>query len=483
MTEPSQTAEELHTWKEIAEFLQVSVRTAKYWEEHQGLPVLRGPGEKSRVWALKSDLQTWRANRIRIPECSPHTSEPLTAARVGPTPQSRRDQMAEPVLNEAATSSSFLDPAAKESRTIVLPPVSVPNVQGATAPRGVSRRSLLGLISGGSAVVAASYLLFRHAELPSRAVLTGKLLTVMDPLGRTLWTHEFPLGQRIEPEPWQVQVLDLHGTGRPGVLVVCNFVTDGGGREPGKGEIFYFGSDGSIQWRLPCQPNILDCDGRSFESDWNCSHLIVTRQDGEYVIWAGVRHGIRFPGVILRVDSRGESRIHVANAGNIDRLNSFNINGKEFIVFDGVNNAFDRPCVGLVGTDDPPSVSPPGGSRLYQFVGGPTGELRSYVLFPTTEFDLAMNSPYARPGAVEVPQGSISLEVGYQRYTLQYVLSDTLEPRFVSPSGSYSFGHRHFEEQGILKHSWTNCPELKHPLKLRRFDPTGGWRDEEIPWR
>ena len=51
-------SETLTSWKEIAAFLGVSVRTAQYWER-LGLPVGRLPGARGRVVAVADDLRAW----------------------------------------------------------------------------------------------------------------------------------------------------------------------------------------------------------------------------------------------------------------------------------------------------------------------------------------------------------------------------------------------------------------------------------------
>ena len=50
----------LTSWKEIADYLRVSVRTAQSWEHERGLPVQRMPGEKGRVLTTAQDLDRWR---------------------------------------------------------------------------------------------------------------------------------------------------------------------------------------------------------------------------------------------------------------------------------------------------------------------------------------------------------------------------------------------------------------------------------------
>src|SRR5262245_31265703 len=50
----------LSSWKEVASYLDVSVRTAQMWEADRGLPVNRLPGGRGVVWADKAELDNWR---------------------------------------------------------------------------------------------------------------------------------------------------------------------------------------------------------------------------------------------------------------------------------------------------------------------------------------------------------------------------------------------------------------------------------------
>jgi hypothetical protein len=53
-------SERLDSWKAIAAYLGREVRTVQRWEGERGLPVHRLPGgDKPRVYALKSELDTW----------------------------------------------------------------------------------------------------------------------------------------------------------------------------------------------------------------------------------------------------------------------------------------------------------------------------------------------------------------------------------------------------------------------------------------
>ena len=56
---------ELDSWKEIASFLGVNVRTAQRWETERAMPVRRFPGEKGRVAADAAELLAWHRKSLR----------------------------------------------------------------------------------------------------------------------------------------------------------------------------------------------------------------------------------------------------------------------------------------------------------------------------------------------------------------------------------------------------------------------------------
>ncbi len=81
----------LNSWKEIAAYLDRDVRTVMRWERTRGLPVHRLPGgPKSAVYALKSELDSWRKGRkltlLDVPDKSDSVQLPTvgTAPRLSP---------------------------------------------------------------------------------------------------------------------------------------------------------------------------------------------------------------------------------------------------------------------------------------------------------------------------------------------------------------------------------------------------------------
>src|SRR3982750_1541428 len=82
------TRDRFDSWKEIANYLNTSVRTVQRWEKHERLPVHRhSHARQDTVYAFKDEIEQWRSKRDRLaqPAGIPATSEieSLQAALVG----------------------------------------------------------------------------------------------------------------------------------------------------------------------------------------------------------------------------------------------------------------------------------------------------------------------------------------------------------------------------------------------------------------
>lgn len=64
---------ELTSWKEIAHYLGVNVRTAQKWERDRGLPVHRLVGPRGRVSADIARLCTWRNGLTQSGKLADHS--------------------------------------------------------------------------------------------------------------------------------------------------------------------------------------------------------------------------------------------------------------------------------------------------------------------------------------------------------------------------------------------------------------------------
>ncbi len=153
----------LESWKEIAEFFNVSVRTVQSWEVEKGLPVCRNPGTRGRVWAEESELQSWLDAQASV-------------------------QVAEP---------------ARPRRRFLLPVVLVGSL------------CLVALL--------AFFALRRPAGMPASVKTEGLSLITFDDQGVELWRSRLPF-ENYSPTPAigtdlvKPTFLDLTGDGKPEVL-------------------------------------------------------------------------------------------------------------------------------------------------------------------------------------------------------------------------------------------------------------------------
>ena len=61
------TRDRFDSWKEIANYLNTSVRTVQRWERHEQLPVHRhSHARQDTVYAFKDEIDRWRSKRDRL---------------------------------------------------------------------------------------------------------------------------------------------------------------------------------------------------------------------------------------------------------------------------------------------------------------------------------------------------------------------------------------------------------------------------------
>jgi hypothetical protein len=91
--------DELSSWKDIAAYLGVGVRTAQVWERDRSMPVRRLPGGRGRVLASIVELEKWKrsADSAISTDATPVTETPsapepafVSASPVPHTPERSR---------------------------------------------------------------------------------------------------------------------------------------------------------------------------------------------------------------------------------------------------------------------------------------------------------------------------------------------------------------------------------------------------------
>jgi hypothetical protein len=183
----------LSSWKEIADYLGCDERTCRRWELEFGLPVHRMEGAaKSRVYAYKHELDTWRKEKLNG--------------------------------NEAAAGTPGLGPSRDQP-------------EGALAARdhphrGKPKSIILWLIPLAAIIVAAAVLLIRSSPgEPVDFKINGSKLIVLDEKGKRLWGFDTGL-ENLWPEKEyrdRFQFRRPTGSGRPllSQLVIRDINQDG----------------------------------------------------------------------------------------------------------------------------------------------------------------------------------------------------------------------------------------------------------------
>src|ERR1017187_10576937 len=324
---------------------------------------------------------------------------------------------------------------------------------------------------------------FLQNRILSRVELTDTHLIALDLLKSPLWTYEFPSPLRlIEPgrDEWRSQRIDKHGNGDRGVLITARFVDR---RIPDS--IFYFSSNGNLQWTVDAEPTLLDHDGQSLPRAWAFKHVIVSSTSGGSTVWAALANEAGWSGCVLRINAQGRATVQFANAGYVEWLCHTDLEGDDCLILCGENNAYDLPFVALIGIDDPPCRSAPGGRSRYRYANGPDGNTRKHILFPKTELIDILDRPYGHADRIEqsVDNILVTVQAAESGAHFRYHFTLDLEPKNVFPSGGYEFQHREMERAGKVNHLWPNCPEFAEPLPLKIWTPQAGWTNGTIRWR
>jgi DNA-binding winged helix-turn-helix (wHTH) protein len=317
----------------------------------------------------------------------------------------------------------------------------------------------------------------------SRVELTDTHLIALDIFKSQLWTYQFPSPVRlIEPntDEWRSQRIDMHGSGDRGVLITPRFID-----RRIADSIFYFSSNGNLEWRVDAKPNLLDHDGQLLPKAWVFKHVLVSSTSTGSTVWAALANHAGWSGCVLRIDAQGKAVVQFANAGYVEWLCHTVLGGNDCLIVCGENNAYDLAFVAVLGVDDPPCGSAPGGRSRYRYANSPSGSTRKYILFPRTELIRILDRPYGHAYTIEQAEDNILVlvEAAESGAHFRYHFTLGLEPKYVFPSGNYEFQHKELERAGKITHPWIDCPEYAKPLPLKVWTPQTGWTDGTIRWR
>jgi hypothetical protein len=394
----------LQSWKEIATFLGVTVRSVQRWER-DGLPVYRqGDGRKARVFAYPEELKQWQeAGGLRERELE---SEAVAAQPESPPPRHR-------------------------------------------IPRAAW------WASAGAAVALAAVVLWRTgvfpaAPVPAHWTLHGSTLRVLDAAEHLCWEKTLPpfgpaFDTRVNDK---VVIADIDGDGRTEVLL--SYVPAG---HEQAGLLMCFDHRGRRRWesRFGAARSF---GTRRFDANYIGVFVKPVTATGRRLLLTVANHHIWYPSQAALLDpASGKVVEEYWHPGSIFHcvIHDIDGDGQPEAVLGGVNNPGDG--LGHAGVavlklpfSKAPRRAPAAGDPFPPVTGG--GEF-AYALFPLADFRRAQgNLGTVITMSVDAYRRILVETPGYIVYYLNSHL-DVLEYRF---SGEFEPLHDREFHQGILDH-------------------------------
>ena len=335
----------LRSWKEIAAYLGVDVRTCYRWEDDRGMPVHRAEaGErKSPVFAYKNELDAWFGETFK-------NSHPMDQARG-------------------------------------------------------SRLKLRWALGGGAFLIAAGVLLYvlvlRHGP-PADFHIEGSMLIVVDKHDHELWRKDTK-AEDLRPESFyrgNFQVMHKEQSGILPSLVIKDINGDGDTEvvfalkrekdQTGEGDIFCWDRRGTKLWKF--HPNrLLECGRKVFSPDYRISGFYCRDIDGDgkLEIFVKAFQAPDWPCLLAVLDSSGKMIGEFWNAGYLTDLSFWDINGdgREELIVCGVNNEYRGGCLMVFDPRHISGASPQSGEFFCKGLG--PGSMLYYITTPYTEVSRA----------------------------------------------------------------------------------------------
>ncbi|MGJ5813635.1 helix-turn-helix domain-containing protein [Paludibaculum fermentans] len=406
----TQQAGLLSSWKEIAAYLGVSVRTAQKWEAERGLPVRRLPGGRGRVIVSIDELSAW----LQAP------------------PVSERLPLATPAF----------------VRGIVWRWVGVPAAV------------LLVML-----VVGAASFVSRH-RVPTEWRVTGDTLIVVDDRGRELWTKPFgfaltdyrAFSDRDQNMGW---IGDVDGDGEPEVVFLAY------PKSQGTPMVYCYSRTGEERWRfIPGQRAA--GFAQEYRPPYNPVNLVVFHIGGALRLAVASVHHTWFPSQIALLSGDGKLLREYWHAGHLPFLGVSETAGNRhpLLYAGGIANAYHRAALVVLDPASFGGVSHEENAK-YQLPGDPAREV-ARVLFPRTCINRAKETYNAVMSLRATPT---ELNVGVTEeidHPAVIVHTFTLDGRYRGAGLSSQFVARHTELENtkLLNHHLDAEQETANSAKL-----------------
>lgn len=321
--------EELASWKEIAEFLGVSVRTAQRWETDMALPVRRLGGEKGRAVAAYADeLRNWKSKHL-------------------------------------PTAHWWSEPRFVQRYAVILTVVTL--TLGAYVARDLTAKYAVGQ--------------------PHSIYWRGATLAAIDNLDREVWRRTF----QDDPRPGEGWFQgDVNGDGRIETIVPL-FPRDSVTRDTKGAPLLCISYKGKDLWRIR-PARVVSDRTRSYSDVYVLRGWKVfpsPEKDGTLWTVATFANAFEYPSVAIVVDGRGKQLSEYWHSGHLDHVATQDLDGDgiEEILLAGMTLGLHQAVVRVfdprnVGGAD---VLPPGDPN--QLLGFSAGTEKATIIFERTRLN------------------------------------------------------------------------------------------------
>lgn len=397
----------LSTWKEIAAYLGVSVRTAQSWELERGLPVQRVPGPRARVFATPAALSAWL-------QSGPGRALASEAGEAGARARRRR-------LVRAGAAAGLILVCLLAVRRWVSP------------------------------------------DNPAEFVVRDEALIVRDSAGRELWRKRFP-GLAAAGEQRGLRngfVADLNGDGRNEVVYNPTLV--------GRGVICY-SSAGAELWRYVPHRQIRSST-EAFADIYGVTQVIPVRGQGGRVtgILAISVHYVYYPSQVALLGPDGRLLREYWHSGHVidAAFADLDGDGRQEIYLAGISNAYKTVTLIVLNPDDFQGASEERDAPGYQLLGFPKPKERARLLLARSCLSLKMD-PYNSVYRLHVNSSEIILETTEpiaDGGSIVHQFSPDLRVHRAAPADSYKIAWR----RALASREAAGCPLEDQNLNQVRF--------------
>lgn len=433
-------------WKEIANYLNTSVRTAQRWEQELGLPVHHAGSSKGySVFAFLGELASW---------------------------------LKDPNRNAIATNERPQPAVSKELRigtsTWRFPRIVVPAVITAVA--------------AGAILAALRFGAVRPPKLGAITFSGDQMLAWSN--GKVAWSYDFGQPTRhLPPEELgrkrKVWIRPMNGYGKGEVIVAAPLLQFETGALS-TDAVYCFSARGKVLWRHAFTDRV-HFGGEECGPRWEVHALVVTGGATNWSVWCTICSYPTSVAMVVKIDPSGNTTTYFVNYGHLGHLNELQVPGGPYLLAGGINNESDEGALAVL-EETTPSGHSPQAEALSECEVCPAGQPYRYFLFPRSEVIRVTGPPYN--GVMEVFVTKAQIQVMTQEGVTassssglwaRYDISETLVPQSVFFSDKYWFAHEKLSAEGKINHGPAACPERFKPITVREWSPDEGWKNIMLP--